>query len=103
MNIYLFSHYNVNGLGISQRYWKISSSSFEVEAKPPPPSASPPEIGGASTSQDLEEIFQYLLEIPRPLSQYPVSEKKGIDQYPVFTEGIGKCTDTWILMFYFLI
>ena len=45
MNIYLFSHYNVNGLGISQRYWKISSSSFEVEAKTPPPSASPPEIG----------------------------------------------------------
>ena len=35
--------------------------------------------------------------------QYPVSEKEGIDQYPVFTEGIGKCTDTWILVFYFSI
>ena len=68
--IFIFFYYNVNGLGMSRRYWKISSSSFEVEAKPPPPSASPPEIGGASTSQDLEEIFQYLLDMPRPLSQF---------------------------------
>ena len=57
---------------MSQRYWKISSSSFEVEAKPPPPLASPLEIGGASTSQDLKEIFQYLLDMPRPLSQSPL-------------------------------
>ena len=55
--IFIFFYYNVNGLGMSRRYWKISSSSFEVEAKPPPPSASPPEIGGASTSQDFGGDF----------------------------------------------
>ena len=37
----------------------------------------------ALTSQDLEEIFQYLLEIPRPLSQYPRFENY---QFPRFCE-----------------
>ena len=105
VKIFIFSsYYNVNGISMARRYWKIPSSSFEVEAIPPPPSASPPEVGSiASTSQDSEGIFQYLLAMLMPLLQYPVSEKEGIDQYPVFTEGIGKCTDTWILVFYFSI
>ena len=56
---------------MARRYWRISSSSFEVEAIPPPPSASPPEIRGiASTSQDSEGIRQYLLAMVMPLSQY---------------------------------
>ena len=68
-NIYFFSYYNVNGISMARRYWKIPSSSFEVEAIPPPPSASPPEVGGiASTSQDSEDIFQYLLAMLMPLS-----------------------------------
>ena len=55
---------------MARRYWKIPSSSFEVEAIPPPPSASPPEVGSiASTSQDSEGIFQYLLAMLMPLLQ----------------------------------
>ena len=57
-NIYFSPYYNGNGTGMAQRYWKIPSSSFEVEAIPPPPLASPPEVGSiASTSQDSEGIF----------------------------------------------
>ena len=72
VEIFIFSsYYNVNGISMARRYWKIPSSSFEVEAIPPPPSASPPEVGGiASTSQDSEGIFQYLLAMLMPLSQY---------------------------------
>ena len=44
--IYFSSYYNVNGITMARRYWRIPSSSFEVQAIPPPPSASPPEIGG---------------------------------------------------------
>ena len=68
--IYFSSYYNVNGISMARRYWKIPSSSFEVEAIPPPPSASPPEVGSiASTSQDSEGIFQYLLAMLMPLLQ----------------------------------
>ena len=57
-----------NGLGISRRYWKISSKSWEVEA--PPISGGEADGGGgfASTSKDEEEIFQYLWDMPRPLT-----------------------------------
>ena len=69
VKIFIFSsYYNVNGISMARRYWKIPSSSFEVEAIPPPPSASPPEVGSiASTSQDSEGIFQYLLAMLMPL------------------------------------
>ena len=68
--IYFSSYYNVNGITMARRYWRIPSSSFEVQAIPPPPSASPPEIRGiASTSQDSEGIRQYLLAMVMPLSQ----------------------------------
>ena len=61
--------YNVNSLGISRRYWRISSSSFEVKQYLPAPSASPREVGRyCITSQDSEDILQYLLEMPRLLS-----------------------------------
>ena len=51
-------HYNVNGIGMAQSYWKKPLSSLEVEAIPPPPSTLPPEIRGiAETSQDSENIF----------------------------------------------
>ena len=71
MVIYFSFLYNVNSLGISQRYWRISSSSFEVKQYLPPPSASPREVGRyCITSQDSEDILQYLLEMPRLLSQY---------------------------------
>ena len=71
VKIFIFSsYYNVNGISMARRYWKIPSSSFEVEAIPPPPSASPPEVGSiASTSQDSEGIFQYLLALLMPLLQ----------------------------------
>ena len=71
VKIFIFSsYYNVNGISMARRYWKIPSSSFEVEAIPPPPSASPPEVGSiASTSQDSEGIFQYLLAMLMPLLQ----------------------------------
>ena len=65
--VFIIFYNNGNGLGISWRYWEISSSSLEVEAKPPPLSALPSVIIGASTSQDFEEIFQYLLDMHRPL------------------------------------
>ena len=70
VKIFIFSsYYNVNGISMARRYWKIPSSSFEVEAIPPPPSASPPEVGSiASTSQDSEGIFQYLLAMLMPLT-----------------------------------
>ena len=69
MVIYFSFLYNVNSLGISRRYWRISSSSFEVKQYLPPPSASPREVGRyCITSQDSEDILQYLLEMPRLLS-----------------------------------
>ena len=56
---------------------KISSSSFEVEAIPPRPSASPPDIRDiASTSQDSEDIFQYLLAMLMPLSHCIMKKNK---------------------------
>ena len=59
-----------DGVRTARRYWRIPSSSFEVEAIPPCPSASPPEVRDiASTSQDSEDIFQYLLAMLMPLSQ----------------------------------
>ena len=71
MVIYFSFLYNVNSLGISRRYWRISSSSFEVKQYLPPPSASPREVGRyCITSQDSEDILQYLLEMPRLLSHY---------------------------------
>ena len=75
--IYFSSYYNVNGISMARRYWKIPSSSFEVEAIPPPPSAWPPEIGSiASTSQDSEGIFQYLLAMLMPLLQWRQVDKQ---------------------------
>ena len=69
MVIYFSFLYNVNSLGISRRYWRISSSSFEVKQYLPPPSASPREVGRyCITSQDSEDILQYLLKMPRLLS-----------------------------------
>ena len=74
MVIYFSFLYNVNSLGISRRYWRISSSSFEVKQYLPPPSASPREVGRyCITSQDSEDILQYLLEMPRLLSHCQVS------------------------------
>ena len=81
VKIFIFSsYYNVNGISMARRYWKIPSSSFEVEAIPPPPSASPPEVGSiASTSQDSEGIFQYLLAMLMPLLQCKPSDNSKID------------------------
>ena len=43
----LFSpKYNGNTMSMARRYCLIPSSSFGVEQYPPPPSASPPEVGG---------------------------------------------------------
>ena len=71
---YFSLYYNVNGVRMARRYWRIPSSSFEVQAIPPSPSASPRDFGGiASTSQDSEGILQYLLAILTPLYQYHIS------------------------------
>ena len=79
VKIFIFSsYYNVNGISMARRYWKIPSSSFEVEAIPPPPSASPPEVGSiASTSQDSEGIFQYLLAMLMPLLQWHMTKNQN--------------------------
>ena len=66
--IYFLLYNNVSGLNMARRYWKIPSSSFEVQQYPPRPSASPPDFRGyCPTSQDLEGILQYLLAMLRPL------------------------------------
>ena len=78
MVIYFSFLYNVNSLGISRRYWRISSSSFEVKQYLPPPSASPREVGRyCITSQDSEDILQYLLEMPRLLSHCKGKKNKS--------------------------
>ena len=65
-----FSNYNGNGIGMAWRYWKNILLILRVEAIPPRPSASPPDIRDiASTSQDSEDIFQYLLAMPMPFLQ----------------------------------
>ena len=70
-HIYFLLYNNVSGLSMARRYWRIPSSSFEVEQYPPCPSASPPDFRGyCPTSQDSEGILQYLLAMLRPLYQY---------------------------------
>ena len=97
VEIFIFSsYYNVNGISMARRYWKIPSSSFEVEAIPPPPSASPPEVGSiASTSQDSEGIFQYLLAMLMPLLQYPQLGEATFSKQLLQGKGIGGILCVW--------
>ena len=56
--INFFTYYNVNGLGMARRYWKIPSSSFGVGQYPPRPSASPPDIGeGIAQPLRIQRVF----------------------------------------------
>ena len=85
----LFSpNYNANTVSMARRYCLIPSSSFEVEAIPPPPSALPPEVGSiASTSQDSEDIFQYLLAMLMPLSHRNKTKRRLRLKYLQCKEG----------------
>ena len=58
VSIYFFTYYNVSGLGMARRYWKIPSSSFGVGQYPPRPSASPQDIGeGIAQPLRIQRVF----------------------------------------------
>ena len=77
MLVFYFSlYYNVNGVSMARRHWKIPSSSLGKKNLNSPLAASPLVGNSFFSPWDSEGIFQYLLAIPPPFLHFLFFEKQ---------------------------